>query len=218
MRVQIGTRSASAASSAHIPVPGPSQRVRKASQSVENIPGPASSITQPRGRQLAKKPRGTAVSIASSERENVPITIMGGSVASSKPKSSRSSSKVPQATPAAQATSSRSRSRSTPYVATGAAASSSSAAAPADRPDVPTKLSKQPIPTRITNPQVLVELKRAKANGVLDGEDLQNYQQIIDDQEYLANSNLKNWSRSTYKDLKDIYRRSVYNKKPKEAS
>jgi activator of HSP90 ATPase len=218
MRVQIGTRSASAASSAHIPVPGASRKVRKASQSVENIPGPASSITQPRGRQLAKKPRGTAVSIASSERENVPITIRGGSVASSKPKSSRSSSKVPQATPAAQATTSRSRSRSTPYVATGAAASSSSAAAPADRPDVPTKLSKQPIPTRITNPQVLVELKRAKANGVLNGEDLVNYQKIIDDQEYLANSNLKNWSRSTYKDLKDIYRRSVYNKKPKEAS
>ena len=95
---------------------------------------------------------------------------------------------------------------------TGAAGSSSDAAPAADRPDVPTQLSKQPSPHKITNPQVLEELKRAKANGVLNGEDLENYQKIIDDQEYLKNSNLNNWSRSTYKDLKDIYRRSVYKK------
>ena len=230
LRVNIGNgtpspaRTRSPTDAIHIPVPRyltPSKS-RSKSQGKELIPGPLTSITEGgtrRGRTTVRKPRGSAAgaSISSSVKEAVPTKTRAVSIASSAARSSRSTSIVPPAASAAASSSSRSRSKSVAYVGP-ASSSGAAAAAPADRPDVPTKLSKQSIPSKITNPQVLVEVTMAVSNGVLKGEDLQNYQDIMAGQEYVANAGYPKMRPAIYKDHKAICARGVWNKTPPEAS
>jgi len=106
--------------------------------------------------------------------------------------------------------------KATPYV--GAAASSSSAAAAADPPDVPTDQSRKgPIPSRIKNQEVLEELKRAKANGVLHGRGLELYNELDGRRQLLHDQGIFTISASRYKEYKKIYKDFVFNMKPPEA-
>ena len=103
----------------------------------------------------------------------------------------------------------------------GAAASSSAAAAadPAERPDAPTDQRRRgPIPSRIKNQDVLEELKRAKANGVLHGVGLELYNVLDEKRKTLADQGIFTISASRYKEYKNIYKDHVFNKKPPEAS
>ena len=225
MRVNIGNGTPSASSSSgHIPVPSaPTRKARKTSHSAEVIPGPATSITHPRGRSATpKRARVSAISISSSEREHVPTTIRGGSVAASSRKSSSSSARVPQmntnppAKVAAPSAFNRPLKKATPYV--GAAASSSSAAAAADTPDVPTDQGRRgPIPSRIKNQEVLEELKKAKANGVLHGRGLDLYNVLDEKRQLLHDQGIFTISASRYKEYKKIYKDFVFGLKPPEA-
>ena len=102
----------------------------------------------------------------------------------------------------------------------GAAASSSSAAAaaPADRPDVPpAPYIKGPIPSRITNPQVIEELSKAKANGVLHGRGLELFNVLDEKRKTLHDQGIFTISASRYKEYKAIYRDYVFGVKPPEA-
>ena len=229
MRVNIGNgtpspaRTQSPIDGTHVPVPRylSKSTARSKSSGREVVPGPLTSITESgRGRPAAKRARGGGVWSRSSERELVPTTTRAVSIASSSAKSSRPTSQLPQARSAASS-SSKSRPRSIASSVSyhdPVAASSSAAAAPADRADVPTKLSKQRIPSKISNPQVLEELKRAKANGVLKGEGLAEYEDLERRRDLLKDSDITKISPSRYKEYKAIYKQYVYGKKPPEAS
>ena len=100
-----------------------------------------------------------------------------------------------------------------------ASSSSAAAAAPADRPDVPTaQNSRGPIPSRIKNQEVLEELKRAKANGVLQGAGLATYNELDQRRQTLIDQGIYTISASRYKEYKAIFKKYVYGEKPPEAS
>jgi hypothetical protein len=96
-----------------------------------------------------------------------------------------------------------------------AAASSSSAAAAA--PAAPAgPLAKQPIPSKISNKQVLIEFERASTSGVLHGEALQIFHTNIKSMEDFENMGFPPGP-FEFDLLKTMYKNKVYGKRPPAA-
>ena len=96
-------------------------------------------------------------------------------------------------------------------------ASSSAAAAPADSPDViPVSATPglQPIPSNISTKRLQAELALAASSGVLQGEHLAEYIDIMESIASNAKKGYSNTSTSAIQSMHYIYATSVYKKKP----